>query len=800
MATTIVGAVKYDATIDLAKLRSSVAEADKLVEQSYKDQSKNAQNASKEITKTSSKDAQTRVETVKREAQETANTISKYTPQIQRQFLTVERANNQVTSATVRAQNAIQKYGVDSDQATKATSALSVAVQKQSQQQSRLQSMLDGTTGQTGRFSNAMARAGVVAGATAAALLTVLNSAINVVSSSISSAVSRIDTLNNAPRVIQNLGYSLSEGAAATQKLDKGIRGLPTSLDSATSALLSIASASGKSIDYATDLTIAFNNMALAGGKGPVEAQRALTQFTQALGRGKFEMDDFNTLAEVMPAQLNQVAKVLLGAEANTRTLGTALGDGTLSIEQFNDEIIRLNKTGGSNFASFEKQAKDATSGIGTSYSNMQTAISRGVATVIEAIGSDNISNAITRTGKAFESTLKTIASIIKFLSEDVPNALSYVARVTSSITKEITSLVNVVGGALIGAFRSASQWITDNSKLLTNLGIIIGSLLLPRLIQLGVQATIAGARMASSFVVMSISAITNAAIVTSAWVASAITTSVQWVKSIGIYIKQLAIASVQTLIAGARMAAGWLLALGPIGIIVAAVAGATALIINNWDSVSSFVGGVWQNIQQAASSTFEWIKTNWPLILAIITGPIGLATLAIIRNFDTIRQAVGNVWNWIQGVFGTIGSVAATIIKVPVNAIISFAERTLNGFIGAINGVINNINNIPGVNIGRLGGISVPRLAEGGIVQARPGGILANIGEGGKDEAVIPLDRLEKMMSGSTNNQNVTVNLSLNGVMTSSKSDERAIAERIAKLINEAVKAKTGKPAIAGI
>lgn len=46
--------------------------------------------------------------------------------------------------------------------------------------------------------------------------------------------------------------------------------------------------------------------------------------------------------------------------------------------------------------------------------------------------------------------------------------------------------------------------------------------------------------------------------------------------------------------------------------------------------------------------------------------------------------------------------------------------------------------------------GYIVPQLAEGGIVPARYGGTLANIGEGGSAEAVIPLDRLERWMTGS--------------------------------------------------
>jgi tape measure domain-containing protein len=704
-SNTVVGSVVYDAVINLAGLRKSISDADKLVASSYDNQKKTAKKASGEITKSSSKDAQARVEEVKKEAEQTIKTISSYTPQIQRQFLTVERANNQVTSATIRAQDAIQRYGSDSAQATKATAALSVAVQNQAQQQSRLQTMLDGSAGGAGRFGDALNKAGAIAGATAAVIGSALDQALSMITNSFSSAISRVDTLKNAPKVLQNLGFSSQESAAAVNKLDKGIRGLPTSLDNAASSLLAIVSASGKSIDYATDLTLAFNNMALAGGKGPAEAQRALTQFTQALGRGKFFVQDFNTLAEVMPAQLNQIAKSLLGAEGNTRTLGTALSNGTLSIEQFNDEVIRLNKEGGDNFSSFRDQASDATKGIRTSLTNMQTAITRGIGKIIDAIGSDNITNAATSMGKAFETALKAVAGVILFIDE--------------------------------------------NSKTFQTLAIIIASLLTPSIIAYTAAITLAG---------------------------------------------------VQSLLAGTRMAAAWLLALGPIGLITAAVVASTALIIANWDSVSTFVERVWHGIQTAARNVIDWVKKNWSSIFAIIAGPISLASAAIIKNFDQIKQAVGNVWSWIRGVFGTIGSVAATIIKIPVNAIIGFAEKTINGFIRAVNGAVNTINKIPGVDIGKLSTINIPKLAEGGIVRARPGGILANIGEGGKDEAVIPLDKLGKMMSSNTNNQNVTVNLSLSGVMTSSKSDERAIATRIAKLINEAVKAKTGSKAIAGI
>lgn len=53
---------------------------------------------------------------------------------------------------------------------------------------------------------------------------------------------------------------------------------------------------------------------------------------------------------------------------------------------------------------------------------------------------------------------------------------------------------------------------------------------------------------------------------------------------------------------------------------------------------------------------------------------------------------------------------------------------------------------------VSRLSGVA---LAEGGIVKARPGGIQATIGEGGQDEAVIPLDKAGMIGGGS-----VTINV----------------------------------------
>ena len=271
--------------------------------------------------------------------------------------------------------------------------------------------------GDTGKSADKFSKMGTLAfGAVAGAAAALANKGINAITNSIDGAIKRVDTLNNAPKVLQNLGFSAEESARAIKLIDQGVQGLPTSLDDIASSLVAIASSSGLSIDKATDLTVAFNNMALAGGKGPAEAQRALVQFTQALGRGKFQAQDFNTLMEVMPAQLNQVAKTLLGASANSGQLRDALTSGEISMSQFNDAVIGLNKEGGANFASFADQAKTATGGIATGWSLVQTAITRGIASIISAVGSANITAAFGNLRNAVDTTFKAISGFITFI------------------------------------------------------------------------------------------------------------------------------------------------------------------------------------------------------------------------------------------------------------------------------------------------------------------------------------------------------------------------------------------------
>jgi hypothetical protein len=168
------------------------------------------------------------------------------------------------------------------------------------------------------------------------------------------------------------------------------------------------------------------------------------------------------------------------------------------------------------------------------------------------------------------------------------------------------------------------------------------------------------------------------------------------------------------------------------LAILTGPVGAAVSWIVRNWDRITN-----------AARSALSWVRSNWPLLLAILTGPVGMAVLAITRNWAAIKRGAGDLVSWFRGMPGRVAdalrSVADRILS-PFRSAFSAIARLWNRTVGSIGFRVPSW--VPGVGGRSFNVPNIPTLAEGGIVKATPGGVLAILGEGGQDEAVVPLPR----------------------------------------------------------
>jgi len=194
----------------------------------------------------------------------------------------------------------------------------------------------------------------------------------------------------------------------------------------------------------------------------------------------------------------------------------------------------------------------------------------------------------------------------------------------------------------------------------------------------------------------------------------------------------------------------------------------------------------------------FELLMPVIQLVADLILGPLSFALGMISGLFKLLTgdfEGAGKV-------FGDVFQGMLDFGKKIVNDLIGIFEGMINFVIDGFNRMIDFINSLKievpdwvpliggqtlSLNIPRIGRVSIPRLAEGGVVPARPGGTLAQIGEAGRPERVEPLDAngmskrdqfivdLIKSQQGEQKGINITVN-------PSPGMDEQALAQAVSR------------------
>ena len=515
--------------------------------------------------------------------------------------------------------------------------------------------------------------------ASAFGLVQIAGKAFDVIKGSVGDAVKRIDTLNNSTRAFSNMGFSANQTKSAMTGLQKSIQGLPTALDDAVSGVQMMA-ASTQDIGKSQKVWSALNDAILGFGGSTAEVNNATIQLSQAFANGKVDgMTWISMMNSGMGPALNAIAKQM---GMTTGELQDGLSSGKISVGQFQDALINLDKNGGGGLKSLQKIAQDSTAGIGTSIQNAKTAITRGVASMIEALNKfvENV-------------TGMSIAEIISEMGSKAEEALNNFGSFLQQITPTFKGAFDALASGVQVALPIIQRVLDLAMQLASNKGF--------QSFAIGVLAFIAAFKGIST-VSTAVSNISSAiGILKNA--GGNITTIVDGLQKLPV---------VGNLVTKAFQGIMTVISVNPWVLLAAAIVAVVAglvwfftqtetgrkmwsdfvnFLISAWNSIKETAGNVWNGIVQVVTTCVDAVKSAWNGIVEFFVnlwnGIVETAS-GIWNGFLTqmapIIEGIQNVWNALIEFFTVLW-----------NAIVQIAQTVWQGLVAFFSPIIEGIQTV---------------------------------------------------------------------------------------------------------
>ncbi|MDA2898456.1 tape measure protein [Lactococcus lactis] len=554
-----------------------------------------------------------------------------------------------------------------------------------------------------------------------------VDSAVGLVRNSLDGAIDRFDTLNKYPVVMQALGYSASDVDKSMAKLNKGIDGLPTSLDEIVSSTQQLAISTG-SLTKGTDTAIALNNAFLASGASTADASRGMQQYVQMLSKGTVDMQSWRTLQETMPIAMDKVAKSFKDQGVNSVSdLYDALQSGKITFDDFNSRLIKLN--GG--VGGFAELAKKNSAGIKTSFKNVKTAVVKGLEHVLSAIDNGMKSAGLGSIAQNFDKLKIVVNQVFSAITKAIPPVISVIAtfiKVIGNIVNALKPLLPIMPAlityftafATVVAIQNKISKISDAYKKWTKAtkGATVAQKVLNTVMKANWIAIVIAAIIAlvagfiyfwntsekfRNFWIGLWEGIKKAVDTAVKGIQNAWNATVKWFTDTWNNIKSGAKGLWDGTIKGAKDAVDsvknawngikeWFANLWK---------GTTSGLASAWDSVTTtlapfvetiktifqpileFFSGLWGQVQTIFGSAWEIIKT-------VVMGPVLLLIDLITGDFNQFKEDFGMLWQ-------TLATAIQTIVQTFVNIVVGFYSSFFQTVVNIWTTIVNTIQSLWG-------------------------------------------------------------------------------------------------------
>lgn len=135
---------------------------------------------------------------------------------------------------------------------------------------------------------------------------------------------------------------------------------------------------------------------------------------------------------------------------------------------------------------------------------------------------------------------------------------------------------------------------------------------------------------------------------------------------------------------------------------------------------IAGFFKSLWTGVVNTAKNAWNGIKNVFSTVGTFFSSTFSKAYTALTNVFSKFTSFFSNLWSKIKNTFSKLGtSIASAIgsaVKSGINGVISMIQNTINSAISLINGAINLINKLPGVSVGKISSLKLPRLAKGNV------------------------------------------------------------------------------------
>lgn len=163
------------------------------------------------------------------------------------------------------------------------------------------------------------------------------------------------------------------------------------------------------------------------------------------------------------------------------------------------------------------------------------------------------------------------------------------------------------------------------------------------------------------------------------------------------------------------------------------------AILQGVWDTITGVFSGLisWfgdlfsqakDKIIEVFQPIVDWFREKWDNIKETFSNVGSWFGDKFREAWNNIKSAFSNftsffsgLWDKVESTFSSLGtklgSAIGDSVKSGINSVLSMIENTINKAVGLINGAIDIINKVPGVEIGHISTLSLPRLAKGGVL-----------------------------------------------------------------------------------